>query len=135
VLSPVGAFGFEPLFVIKPPMRDINVTAALALVSIGIVLVSGFRARGVVGWFKHLAHPIGFMIPFNLLEYIVRPLSLCLRLFGNILGAFIIMRLIEAVAPIGIPPLLSLYFDILDGLIQALVFTFLTTLFIAQAIE
>jgi len=45
------------------------------------------------------------------------------------------MRLIEGVAPIGIPPLLSLYFDILDGLIQALVFTFLTTLFIAEAID
>jgi F-type H+-transporting ATPase subunit a len=52
-----------------------------------------------------------------------------------VLGAFIIMRLIEAVAPIGIPPIFSLYFDILDGLIQALVFTFLTSLFVAEAIE
>ncbi len=135
VLSPVGAFGAEPAFAIKPPMRDINVTAALAVTSIGIVFVSGLRARGVTGWLKHLAHPIPFMIPFNLMEFVVRPLSLCLRLFGNILGSFIIMRLIEGVAPIGIPPLLSLYFDILDGLIQALVFTFLTTLFIAEAIE
>jgi len=135
VLSPMGAFGVEPAFTIKPPMRDINVTAALAVTSIGIVLVSGLRARGIAGWLKHLAHPIPFMIPFNLMEFVVRPLSLCLRLFGNILGSFIIMRLIEGVAPIGIPPLLSLYFDILDGLIQALVFTFLTTLFIAEAIE
>lgn len=135
VLSPVGAFGVEPPFSIKPPTRDINLTAALALVSIGIVIVSGFRARGFVGWLKHLAHPVPMMIPFNLLEYVIRPLSLCLRLFGNILGAFIIMRLIEAVAPVAVPPLLSLYFDLIDGLIQALVFTFLTTLFVAEAIE
>jgi F-type H+-transporting ATPase subunit a len=135
VLSPVGAFGIEPAFTIKPPTRDINVTAALAVLSISIVLVAGFAARGPIGWLKHLAHPTPMMIPFNLLEYLIRPLSLCLRLFGNVLGAFIIMRLIEAVAPIGFPPILSLYFDLLDGMIQALVFTFLTALFVAEAIE
>lgn len=135
IFSPIGAFGFEPPFALKPPTRDINVTAACAVMTIVIVIVSGFRAKGVVGWFKHLAHPVPMMIPFNLLEFVIRPLSLCLRLFGNILGALIIMLLIEAVAPIGAPPILSLYFDLLDGLIQALVFTFLTTLFIAEAIE
>ena len=135
LLSPVGAFGVEPTFSIKPPTRDINLTSALAILSILIVLFSGLKARGIVGWLKHLAHPVPMMIPFNLMEYVVRPVSLSLRLFGNVLGAFIIMRLIEAVAPIGIPPIFSLYFDILDGLIQALVFTFLTSLFVAEAIE
>lgn len=134
VLSPVAAFGFEPPFEIKPPTRDINVAAAYSVASILIVLAAGFRARGIGGWLKHLAHPLPLMIPFNLMEYLIRPLSLCLRLFGNMLGAFIIMRLLEAVAPLGIPPLLSLYFDFLDGLIQSLVFTFLTTLFIAEAV-
>jgi F-type H+-transporting ATPase subunit a len=135
LFSPVGAFGIEPAFSIKPPTRDINLTSALALLSILLVLFSGLRARGIVGWLQRLAHPVPMMIPFNLMEYIVRPVSLSLRLFGNVLGAFIIMRLIEAVAPIGLPPVFSLYFDILDGLIQALVFTFLTSLFVAEAIE
>jgi F-type H+-transporting ATPase subunit a len=45
------------------------------------------------------------------------------------------MLLIEGVVPIALPPVLSLYFDFLDGLIQAMVFTFLTTLFIAEAVE
>ena len=135
LISPMGGFGFEPAFTIKPPTRDINVTAALAVVSIGIVLVSGFRVRGFVGWLKRLAHPVPMMVPFNLLEYLIRPTALCLRLFGNILGAFIIMRLIEAVAPIAVPPIVALYFDILDGLIQATVFTFLTMVFVAEAIE
>ena len=139
VLSPVGiSFGghhFKPPFTIKPPARDINFTAALALITILMVLAGGLRARGLKGWTKHLLHPMPMMLPFNLMEYVIRPLSLCLRLFGNILGGFIIMRLIEAVIPVAIPPLLSLYFDFLDGLIQALVFAFLTTLFVAEAVE
>jgi F-type H+-transporting ATPase subunit a len=135
VLSPIAAFGREPPFTIKPPARDINFTSALALISILLVLIGGIRARGLKGWGKHLLSPVPMMLPFNLLEYIIRPLSLCLRLFGNILGGFIIMMLIEAVAPVLAPPVLSLYFDFLDGFIQALVFTFLTVLFIAEAVE
>lgn len=138
-LSPVavsfGGHSFHPPFVIKPPARDINFTAALAILSILMVLIGGLRARGFGGWCKNLFHPIPMMLPFNLMEYVIRPTSLCLRLFGNILGGFIIMRLIEAVVPLGLPPVLSLYFDFLDGLIQALVFSFLTTLFVAEAVE
>ncbi|MDR2246106.1 MAG: F0F1 ATP synthase subunit A [Treponema sp.] len=135
VLSPIGVFGREPPFTIKPPARDINFTAALALVSILLVLIGGIRARGFKGWGKHLLSPVPMVLPFNLLEYVIRPLSLCLRLFGNILGGFIIMMLVESAAPIIVPSFLSLYFDFLDGLIQALVFTFLTILFISEAVE
>ncbi|MCL2139688.1 MAG: F0F1 ATP synthase subunit A, partial [Treponema sp.] len=139
VLSPVGVsfagLHFIPPFSIKPPCRDVNFTAALALVTILIVLFGGLKARGIKGWAKNLMHPTPVMLPFNLLEYIIRPLSLCFRLFGNVLGAFIIMRLIEAVMPLALPPVFSLYFDFLDGLIQTLVFVFLSTLFIAEAVE
>jgi F-type H+-transporting ATPase subunit a len=139
VFSPVsvsfGGRSYHPLFVIKPPARDINFTAALAILSILMVLAGGLRARGFLGWCKNLFRPVPMMLPFNLMEYLIRPTSLCLRLFGNILGGFIIMRLIEAVVPLGLPPVLSLYFDFLDGLIQALVFSFLTTLFVAEAVE
>jgi F-type H+-transporting ATPase subunit a len=135
IISPIAVFGREPPFEIKPPTRDINVTAALAVLSILLVLIGGLRARGFKGWCKNLLHPVPMMLPFNLLEYIIRPLSLCLRLFGNILGGFIIMHLVEMVIPIGVPPVLALYFDILDGLIQAVVFTFLTTLFVAEAVK
>ena len=138
-LSPVGVsfagHHFKPLFVIKPPARDINFTAALAIITILMVILSGLRARGIKGWLKKLLHPVPMMLPFNLLEYIIRPTSLCLRLFGNILGAFIIMRLIEAVLPVALPPIVSLWFDFIDGLIQSFVFAFLTTLYIAEAVE
>ncbi|MDR0656410.1 MAG: F0F1 ATP synthase subunit A [Treponema sp.] len=133
----ISAFNMEPLFVIKPPTRDINLTAALALISILIVFFGGLRARGLKGWARNLLNPVPMMLPFNLLEYIIRPLSLCLRLFGNILGGYVIMLLIEHALPIPVvvPVFLSLYFDFFDGLIQAVVFTFLTTLFVAEAVE
>jgi F-type H+-transporting ATPase subunit a len=133
----ISVFSMEPLFVIKPPTRDINLTAALALLSILIVLFGGLRARGLKGWARNLLNPVPMMLPFNLLEYIIRPLSLCLRLFGNILGGYVIMLLIEHALPVPavVPVFLSLYFDFFDGLIQAVVFTFLTTLFVAEAVE
>jgi F-type H+-transporting ATPase subunit a len=51
------------------------------------------------------------------------------------LGAFIIMQLIEAVAPVFFPPVAGLYFDLFDGLIQAVVFAFLSTIYIGEAVE
>jgi F-type H+-transporting ATPase subunit a len=138
-LSPVAVsvfgFNFKPLFEIKPPTRDITVTAALALISIVLVLAAGFMGRGIKGWFKGLFYPVPMMLPFNILEYGVRPLSLCLRLCGNILGAFILMQLIEGLFPLALPMVFSLYFDFFDGLLQAVVFTFLTTLYVSEALE
>ena len=58
-----------------------------------------------------------------------------MRLFGNVLGGFVIMELIKILIPVGIPVVFSLYFDVFDGLIQAYVFVFLTSLFIKEAIE
>jgi F-type H+-transporting ATPase subunit a len=127
----------EPAGGVRPPTRDINLTAALSVISILLVFFGGLRARGPAGWAKNLLKPVPMMLPFNLLEYIIRPLSLCLRLFGNILGGFIIMLLVEKALPLPVlvPALLSVYFDFFDGLIQAVVFTFLTTLFVAEAVE
>jgi F-type H+-transporting ATPase subunit a len=112
VLSPlaiaVAGYRFKPPFVIKPPSRDINFTAALAIITILMVFFGGLKARGIKGWAKNLLHPVPMMLPFNILEYVIRPTSLCLRLFGNILGGFIIMRLIEAVVPFIVPSVISL---------------------------
>jgi F-type H+-transporting ATPase subunit a len=131
----IGGFVAEPVFVIKPLTRDINVTAAFAITVIVTVLLSGIRYKGLLGWLKSLASPIPIMLPFNIMEYAIKPLSLCLRLFGNILGAYIIMLLIEAVAPVLFPPIAGLYFDLFDGLIQAVVFAYLSTIYVAEAIE
>jgi F-type H+-transporting ATPase subunit a len=133
MITPMGGFGFEPPFVIKPLTRDINVTAAFAVTVILTVIVSSIRYKGPKGFLKSFFTPLPF--PFSLMEYAIKPMSLCLRLFGNILGAYIIMQLVEAVVPVLAPPILGLYFDLFDGLIQAVVFAFLSTIYIAEAIE
>lgn len=69
------------------------------------------------------------------MEIGIRPLSLCMRLFGNVLGAFVVMKLIEHVCGLIVPMVFSMYFDVFDGLIQAYVFVFLTSLFMAEGME
>ena len=123
------------LFGLKPPTKDLNVTAALALMSIILVETSGIRSKGLKGWLKSFADPSPVIAPMNLLEVIIRPLSLCMRLFGNVLGAFVIMELIKQLLPVALPVPFSLYFDIFDGLLQAYVFTFLTSMFIQEKIN
>ncbi|MDR2953305.1 MAG: F0F1 ATP synthase subunit A [Treponema sp.] len=139
VISPVTlkVFGreFVPPFSLHPPTRDINVTAALAVISIALVLVCGFLARGFGGWFKKLLRPVPMMLPFNIMEYGTRLISLALRLFGNILGGFVLMNLIEGILPVALPMVFSLYFDFFDGLIQAGIFVFLTSLYIGEAVN
>ncbi len=123
------------LFGVVPPTLDLNVTVALALVSIVMVEVAGIRSKGVKGWAKAFAQPMAVIAPMNVLELAIRPLSLCMRLFGNILGATVIMELLKHLIPVGFPVPFSLYFDIFDGLIQAYVFVFLTSLYIKEAVE
>jgi len=139
VLSPLAlkAFGhkFTPLFEIRPPTKDINVTAALAVISILLVLVCGFAARGFTGWFKNLLNPVPIMLPFNIMDYGTRLLSLSLRLFGNMLGGFVLMSMIEGVLPVALPVIPSLYFDFFDGIVQAAIFVFLTSLYISEAVR
>lgn len=125
----IGYFGF------KPPTKDLNVTAALAVMSIVLIEYSGIRQKGGKGWIKSFAQPSPIMLPMNILEVAIRPLSLCMRLFGNVLGSFVVMKLIEIICPLIIPLPFSLYFDLFDGLIQTFVFVFLTALFIKEAVE
>ena len=132
IANMIGMFGFG----IKPPTKDINVTAALAVMSIILIQAATFRARGGLGgFFKSFLKPMPIMLPINIMELAIRPLSLCMRLFGNVLGAFVVMKLIEHVCGLIAPMVFSMYFDVFDGLIQAYVFVFLTSLFMAEGIE
>lgn len=125
----IGILGF------KPPTKDLNVTAALAIMSIILIEAAGIRKKGMKRWLKGFTEPVALVTPINILEIFIKPLSLCMRLFGNVLGAFVIMKLIESILPVGLPVLFSMYFDLFDGLIQAYVFVFLTGLFIKEAVE
>lgn len=130
VANVCGIFGF------KAPTKDLNVTAALALMSILIVEGAGIYYLGIKRWLHKFAEPIAVVTPINILEVFTRPLSLCMRLFGNVIGAFVIMELIKTISRnILLPAVFCLYFDLFDGLLQAYVFVFLTSLYIREEIE
>jgi len=130
----LSVLNFIPGINIYSPTKDINVTMPLALMTISIVLYSSFRYKGPLGTAKSLFAPIPMMFPFNLMEYVTKPLSLCLRLFGNVVAAFVIMELIFHTMGIAAAPF-SAYFDFFDGILQAYIFVFLTCLYIGQAVE
>lgn len=131
----IGVANLIGLLGLKPPTKDLNTTAALAIISILLIEYAGFHRKGLKGFIKSFAEPVAIIAPINILELFIKPLSLCMRLFGNVLGAFVVMELIKLLVPAFLPIPFSMYFDIFDGLIQAYVFVFLTALFIKEAVE
>lgn len=135
VLLYVGIANIMGVVGMKAPTKDLQVTIPLALMSIVLVQTSCIKHRGVGGWLKTFASPSWVIIPIKILELFTRPLSLCMRLFGNVLGSFVIMELLNNTVRVAIPGLFGVYFDIFDGFIQAYVFVFLTGLFISEGLE
>lgn len=131
----IGISNIIGIFGLRPPTKDLGVTATLAIFAILLIQISGIKERGGKGWFHSFVEPMPILLPINILEVFIKPLSLCMRLFGNVFGAFVVMELVKLVIPVGIPLVLSFYFDIFDGAIQAYVFVFLTSLFMAEAME
>lgn len=124
-----------PAIHMRPPTKDVNITSSLAIITILYVLFAGIRVKKFSGWIKSFADPVPIMVPFKILDYFIRPMSLCFRLFGNILGAYIIMELAYAAFAFAFPAALSIYFDLFDGGLQAYIFVFLTSMYLAEAIE
>lgn len=135
VLLYIGLSNIIGLFGFKAPTKDLNVTAALAGMSIVLVEAAGIYQHGVKKWLHNFTEPVALVTPFNILDLFTRPLSLCMRLFGNVLGAFVIMELLKLVVPVVVPAVACLYFDLFDGLLQAYVFVFLTSMYIKEAVE
>lgn len=123
-----------PVFGFKPPAKDINLTASMAIITIVLVQVAGIREKKVGGWLKSFSEPVAMITPMNILELFTKPFSLCMRLMGNMFGGFAIMQLIEYSMPAVVPAFASLYFDFFDGILQAFVFSFLTALYVQGAI-
>lgn len=137
-ITGVEFFNNLPEFAILPPTKDYNVTLAMALMSVILVLICGIKYKGMKGWLKSFLQPSPIMLPFHILDYGTRTLSLSLRLFGNILAGYIILELLYLSAPLPVKVLIpvgSFFFDIFDALLQAYIFVFLSSIYIAEAIE
>jgi F-type H+-transporting ATPase subunit a len=136
------ALNLTGLVGIRPPTACLGVTAGLAITTFVVINVTAIKRSGFSGFLKGLASPSIFMLPLNLMERVVVPFSLALRLFGNMVAAVIITDLayhalegVTFIAGIGLPIILHGYFDLFDGMIQMLVFTMLTVINIKVTAE
>ena len=108
---------------------------ALAIFSVVFIIAMGIHLVGFKGFGYSLIDPIPMLLPFNILDYLIKPVSLTLRLFGNVFGAYILLGFIKTVIPLILPSILGLWFDIADGLIQGLIFMYLTTTYLGEVVE
>ena len=124
------------LFGLRPPTADYGVTLALGLITFFLVQINNVRYNKF-GAVKELFEPVPFLFPINFIGEIAVPISLSLRLFGNILAGTVIMGLLygllSKVAFIW-PGALHAYFDVFSGAIQTYVFCMLTMVFIGNKI-
>lgn len=117
-----------------PPASDVNLTYALAITVIGTMHVVGIRKKGLRGYYGHLFRKPYLLIPLNIVEEIMKPITLALRLFGNIFAGTIMLALIASMPAfiLWLPDILWKLFDAAIGLIQAFIFGLLTILYFSS---
>ena len=145
---------------LRSPTADLSTEAAWAVVVFIMITAQKIKTSGLGGYLKGFTTPIAVMTPFNVLSELATPVSLACRHFGNILSGIVINGLIYgalAVASsallglipgavgdilaqipflsVGIPAVLSVYFDWFTGFMQAFIFCMLTIMYIANAAE
>ncbi len=121
------------IFGLRPPTADFGVTLSLGMITFCIVQYNNIK-NNRWGAFTNLLKPVPFLFPINLIGELAVPISLGLRLFGNIVSGTVIMALFYGMVPllfkIGVPAFLHVYFDLFSGCIQAYVFCMLSMVFI-----
>lgn len=126
------------LFGLRPPTADFGTTFSLALITFVMIQYNNIKYNKF-GAVTDLFKPIWFLFPINLIGEIATPVSMSLRLFGNVMAGTVMMALYYGLLPIfvkiGIPAALHVYFDLFSGAIQAYVFSMLTMVFVTQKIE
>ena len=145
---------------LRSPTADLSTEAAWAIVVFIMITHQKIKTNGMGGYLLGFTTPIPVMTPFNVLSEIATPISMACRHFGNILSGVVINALIYAalavassalfrlipgavgavlskipILDVGIPAVLSVYFDWFSGVMQAFIFCMLTTMYIANAAE
>jgi F0F1-type ATP synthase, subunit a len=118
------------------PSADINMTLALALMVVFWVHGAHIKQRGLGAYFKHYAQPYPALVPLTVLEEIVKPFTLALRLWGNIFAGGIMIAIIGLIPSwlLWVPNGLWKGFDAIIGVIQAFIFALLTILYFGFAL-
>jgi F-type H+-transporting ATPase subunit a len=125
----------EDFHLLVVPTADTNLTYALALLAMVSVWAYGIQQKGLKGYLKHFAEPFPVLLPLNILEELIKPVTLALRLFGNIFAGGIMLSLITLIPLYALwaPNLLWKAFGGAIAVIQAFIFALLTVLYFAMA--
>ena len=115
------------------PTACLSVTAALAIVAFFTTHTIGIREVGAKRYFKAFIMPYLIMLPLNLIEQAVRPVSLALRLYGNLYSEEMVVEQLYNIFPVLLPLLMNVL-SLLFCFIQAMVFTMLLSIYIGEAI-
>jgi F-type H+-transporting ATPase subunit a len=134
------------LHLLPSPTADTNLTYAMGFIAMVSVWIYGIRKKGVKAYFKHYMEPYPILLPLELLQDLLKPITLALRLFGNIFAGGIMIALIGSLvslAPGHIPlggffaVILSVVWKLFDtmflGALQAFIFALLTVLYFGMA--
>ena len=119
------------------PTACLSVTAGLGVVAFFTTHVIGIRERGLKHYLASFAKPlilVVLMLPLNILEQFIRPMSLALRLFGNMYGEEHVTEQLYEILPIGAPLIMNVL-SLIFCLLQAVVFTMLLSIYISEAVE
>ena len=114
---------------IKPPTEDYSVALGLAAISFFVIQANAIKSHGLLGYFGGYGKPYLFLLPINIMERIVLPISLSLRLFGNMTAGGVMIAMVYGALgkfAIGIPVPVHFYFDLFDGTLQMVIFVMLT---------
>lgn len=121
-----------------PPTDNINTNVAIALTIFVYYNVVGIREQGLAAYLKHMMGPILWLAPLmfviEIISHVVRPMSLSIRLFGNILGDHMVLGIFSDLTPYLIP-IIFLGLGVFVSFIQAFVFSLLSTIYISLATE
>lgn len=118
---------------VKAPTASLSVTAALGVMTFVFLQVSGIR-HNAKHYFTHFVKPMFFMLPLLLLDEIIKPASLALRLYGNIFGEEMVTEELYHIFPIGVP-VVMMVLSLLFCALQAMVFTMLVSIYLDEVTE
>ena len=118
---------------VKAPTASLSVTAGLGAVTFMFLQVSGFR-HSPKHYFKRFVLPMFFMLPLVVLDEIIKPISLSLRLYGNVFGEEMVTHELYHIFPIG-PPVIMMGLSLLFCALQAIVYTMLVSIYLDEVTE
>lgn len=153
IMALSGFSSLMSLLGLYPPTSDLNVVAGWAILVFILITYYKFKC-GPVQYMRSFTEPVPFLTPLNVISEVATPVSMAFRHYGNIMSGSVISVLIAAALSglsnmilgnlpgilgkipflqIGLPAILSVYFDVFSGLLQAFIFAMLTMLYVAGA--